>query len=225
VAEPGAPYPPAPWRLRGWGAATVHAVDVNRVRRILPTGLHIVQVWPGKTFGGLAILSYERGSSLVYHELCVVAALVRVGRRFGFWLQRLDVDSDASLQGGRDIWRLPKRLAAFEIDEQSAATEVCVRDAAGLTCRMTIRNSTAPTLPRSPFPLRLPALALNGGTARFFAARFAARITSAHITVQASPDGMIAALGLHRAPALAFRFGELRLSVAAPHDDVRFGAP
>ncbi len=63
MAEPDSPYPPAPWRLRGWGAATAHAVDIARVRRVIPKGVHIVPVWPGKTLGGIAFLSYERGST------------------------------------------------------------------------------------------------------------------------------------------------------------------
>lgn len=224
MSEPATPYPPAPWRLRGWGAATVHAVDVARVRRILPPGVHIVQIWPGKTLGGLTFLSYERGSSLVYSELGVVAALVRIGRRFGFWLPRLDVDSDASLQGGHVIWSLPKRLAAFQIDETSEATDVHLHDAGGVTCRMTIRD--APGLQSFRFPVMslLPALALCHGAARFFTARVVTRVRFANMFVEAPPDGMIATLGLNRPSVLAFRLDKLRLNVPAPHADVRFGA-
>ncbi|MBC5800431.1 MAG: acetoacetate decarboxylase family protein [Candidatus Eremiobacteraeota bacterium] len=222
MSEPAAPYPPAPWRLRGWGAATLHAVDVAAVRRILPAGVHIVHVWPGRTLGGLAFLSYERGSSLVYHELCVVAALVRIGRRFGFWLPRLDVDSDASLQGGHAIWSLPKRLAAFEIDETSDGTDVRIHDAAGLTCRMTIRDAAGGQSFRFPLMSLLPALAPCRGTAHFFTAGVVTQVRLAHLVVEAPRDGMIATLGLNRPSVLAFRLDELRLNVPAAHADVRF---
>lgn len=223
MTAPRESYPPAPWHLRGRGAATVHAVDIARVRRVIPPGVHIVPVWPGKTLGGLAFLSYERGSSLVYHELCVVAAFVRIGRRFGFWLPRLDVDSDASLQGGCDIWSLPKRLAAFEINETPGTTDVRLHDSAGHTCRMTIRDGTGLRALRFLFMLPLPAVSLCRGAARFFTARIIARVRLAQIAVQASSDGMIATLGLDRPPAIAFRFDDVRLRVPAPHADVQYG--
>ena len=67
----------------------------------MPPDSSVVSVAPGKTVGGLLFLSYESGSTLVYNELNVISALVRVGSRVAFYLPRLYVDSPASLAGGR----------------------------------------------------------------------------------------------------------------------------
>jgi len=186
----------------------------------MPKGVHIVPVWPGKTLGGIAFLSYERGSTLVYHELCIVAALVRVGRRFGFWLPHLDVDNDAPLEGGRTIWGLPKRIAAFELDQTARQLKVTVREAERLLCLLAIRDARVSRWFGLPSLVPLPAVSLCGGRARFFTARFAGRIAPAHVTVEAPPDGPIAALGLRGRPLLTVRFNDLRLTVPPPHADI-----
>lgn len=220
---PSTDFPPAPWRLRGWGAAAVRGVDIVRARRFVPPRLQIVPVWPGKTLGGIAFLSYEGGSSLVYHELCIVAALVRVGFRAGFWLARLYVDSEASLRGGHEIWSLPKRPARFAIGETPQETNVIARDGEDrVVCRLTIARMAAPRF-QLPLMLPLPALGAHQGNSRLFVAKFAACLTPTRIAVGGAHEA-IAALRLDRRPLAAFRCADLRLVVPPPRVALRLTA-
>ncbi|HVF16551.1 MAG TPA: acetoacetate decarboxylase family protein, partial [Steroidobacteraceae bacterium] len=58
-------------------------------------------------------IHYGAGSTLQYHELIVAPALVRLGWRMGAWISHIYVDSEMSMLAGREIWGLPKQLAAF----------------------------------------------------------------------------------------------------------------
>jgi hypothetical protein len=42
-------YPSAPWTLKGYALLTLHLLDVDRVRHLIPKELEIKTVWPGKT--------------------------------------------------------------------------------------------------------------------------------------------------------------------------------
>ena len=111
-------YPPAPWKLAGFGVQTVQLVDVRDVREFVPPELSIVQVLPGKTLGVIAFAHYGPGSVLEYDELIVAPALVRKGGRLGVWITHIYVDHPSSVQGGREIWGVPKELATFEWQEK-----------------------------------------------------------------------------------------------------------
>src|SRR5690348_3769306 len=101
-------YPPAPWRLSGVSIQALQLVDSSVARELVPAGLRIVTVWPGKTLGVLYCASYEPPSVLRYHELLLAPALVATGGRIGFWISHIYVDDPASQAGGREIWGLPK---------------------------------------------------------------------------------------------------------------------
>lgn len=105
--------PPAPWRLKGSAAIQLQLVSTARARDLVPPELGIVCVAPGKTVGGLFIATYGAGSTLEYHELIVIPALVRKGLRVGAWISHIYVDDLQSVVGGRDIWALPKEMASF----------------------------------------------------------------------------------------------------------------
>lgn len=203
-------YPPPPWQLGGWGVATVGFVDGSAARASAPDGAHVVCVLPGKTLGGLVFLSYERGP-LTYHELNVVAGLVRVGTRLAFWLPRLYVDSEASLAGGREIWGVPKELAAFDIVHEIGATTITVRSGADEVCRL--RSSVSASGLRLPLPM--PAFGVRDGDFLFFTGRLDARVSVVRASVTMPRDGEFAGLGLDR-PRLAFRTDNLTLAVPAP---------
>ena len=204
-------YPPAPWRLGGWGVATVGLVDSAAARASVPNGATVVSVVPGKTLGGLVFLSYERGP-LTYRELNVVAGLVRIGSRVAFWLPKLYVDSDASLAGGRDIWGVPKELARFDVEHEIGATCVTVRQGADEICRL--RSSVAASGVR--FPLPMPAFGIRGNDFLFFTGHLDARLSLVRATVTLPRDGEFARLGLDK-PRLAMRLDNLTLVVPVPN--------
>ena len=106
-------YPPAPWTLKGFAYQTVHLIDIAKASPHVPIGLEIVSVAPGKTIGGVYISQYSAGSTLLYNELIVIAAIVRRSGKLGSWISHIYVDHPDSVQGGREIWGLPKELAEF----------------------------------------------------------------------------------------------------------------
>ena len=106
-------YPPAPWHLYGTALQSVHAIDLASAKAFVPNDLEIVSVFPGKTVGGVYVSVYEPNSTLQYHELIVVPALVRYQGKIGAWISHIYVDNPDSVAGGINIWELPKQMADF----------------------------------------------------------------------------------------------------------------
>jgi acetoacetate decarboxylase len=106
-------YPPAPWQLQGYAIQTLHLVEIDRIRSLIPPQLEIVAVLPGKTLGSIYISEYQSGSVLTYNELIVAPALVKHHRQVGGWISHIYVDNLDSVAGGREIWGLPKEMAEF----------------------------------------------------------------------------------------------------------------
>ncbi len=93
-------YPSAPWNMHGqlW-------LSLFRVGQ----GDH-----PDREPGvyGAALVSYELPSPLTYSELLVARPVVAAsGRRVN--ITDIWVDSQDSLEGGRDLWAIPKDLCEF----------------------------------------------------------------------------------------------------------------
>jgi acetoacetate decarboxylase len=109
-------YPAAPWINKGSAYQTIHLIDVKRAQAFIPSDFSIVSVLPGKTLGVFFVAAYGPGSALEYNELIVAPALIRYGRRFGFWISHIYVDNVDSMAGGREIWGLPKEIAQFSWD-------------------------------------------------------------------------------------------------------------
>lgn len=97
-------YPPSPWHLHGQLWLSLFRVrpgaDPRHPDR--PGGLH-----------GVALVSYETPSPLQYAELLVARPVAGRAQVTDIW-----VDSPASRDGGRDLWAIPKELAAFEHHEE-----------------------------------------------------------------------------------------------------------
>lgn len=95
-------YPEAPWEMVGqlW-------LSLFRVRNVAgrPDGIH-----------GVAFVSYEPGSVLTYSELLVAhpVASAEHGRRVS--ISDIWVDSPESMEGGRELWAIPKDLCDFTLD-------------------------------------------------------------------------------------------------------------
>ncbi|MBG1241082.1 acetoacetate decarboxylase family protein [Nostoc sp. NZL] len=116
------PYPQAPWTLQGYAIQTLHLVNIDRVRPLIPLELEIISVWPGKTIGSVYLSNYGSGSVLEYSELIVAPALVNYQRKIGGWVSHIYVDNTDSVAGGREIWGLPKELAEFTWEQGNHVT-------------------------------------------------------------------------------------------------------
>ncbi|NJL60915.1 MAG: acetoacetate decarboxylase family protein [Methylacidiphilales bacterium] len=127
------PYPPTPWYLEGYAVQTLHLVDIDRIRHLIPSELKIISVFPGKTIGGLYLSKYISNSVLAYSELIIIPALVSYRGKISGWVSHIYVDNLDSVAGGREIWGLPKELADFDwqIDKR-----VVVKQGNNLLCRL-----------------------------------------------------------------------------------------
>jgi hypothetical protein len=115
-------YPATPWTLCGKAIASVHLVNINQVRSLIPSEFQIFSVWPGKTLAGVYLSYYGQGSELEYSELIVVPAIVSYQNKIGGWVSHIYVDNSNSVAGGREIWGLPKELADFTWENDKRVT-------------------------------------------------------------------------------------------------------
>ncbi|MEU0883092.1 acetoacetate decarboxylase family protein [Lentzea sp. NPDC005914] len=105
-------YPAEPWHMRGSLVISVFRVPRKLVPHAsLPAGARMITV-AGNAFVAVAFVSYEPGSVLTYEEL-LVATPVRDQGRTAVSVPQIWVDSEASRQGGREMWGIPKQLARF----------------------------------------------------------------------------------------------------------------
>jgi acetoacetate decarboxylase len=125
-------YPPSPWHLYGTALQTLHAIDLATAKQFVPPDFDIVAVLPGKTVGSVYLSVYESNSTLQYHELIVAPALVRYQGKIGAWISHIYVDNSQSVEGGRNIWGLPKQMADFSWDDR----QVNVSQANHCLCRV-----------------------------------------------------------------------------------------
>ncbi|MGW0364664.1 acetoacetate decarboxylase family protein [Streptomyces sp. NPDC002990] len=123
-------YPPEPWHLAGQMYLSLWLVP-RRALPPLPKGVRPLTL-AGRAVMGAAWVLYENDSVLRYNEV-LSAVLVRDGLRPRVTITDIWVDSPASMAGGRELWGIPKELAAFDItrdkDFQASArtdaTAVC----------------------------------------------------------------------------------------------------
>jgi len=130
-------YPSAPWKLQGYAIASLHLLNIDRVRHLIPSELEIISAWPGKTFGGVYLSYYGSGSVLEYNELIVIPALVAYRGTVGGWVSHIYVDNPDSVAGGREIWGLPKELAEFTWENDN---HVSVRQNHILVCSLNYKQ-------------------------------------------------------------------------------------
>ena len=126
-------YPSAPWKLRGYAIASLHLLNIDRIRHLIPSELEIMSPWPGKTLGCVYLSDYGSGSVLEYSELIVIPALVGYRGTVGGWVSHIYVDNPDSVAGGREIWGLPKELAEFTWENDHRVT---VRQNHSLLCSL-----------------------------------------------------------------------------------------
>ncbi|MFI5844056.1 acetoacetate decarboxylase family protein [Catenuloplanes sp. NPDC051500] len=114
------PYPPEPWHLRGRMHVSVWLLPAAALPPH-PQGLTAPPLrLGGRVPVGAAWVSYEPGGVLSYREL-LAARLVRDRGRLRASITEIWVDSEASRDGGRELWGIPKDLSALVTDSPMSA--------------------------------------------------------------------------------------------------------
>ena len=98
----GLSYPPEPWDLHGQAVASTFLVPVRNLDAP-PPGTRVVSLL-GRAVVTTAFFRYEEPSPLTYDEV-MATVLVRQGLRPRVWITHIWVDSPASRDGGRALWR------------------------------------------------------------------------------------------------------------------------
>ncbi|MBQ0985788.1 acetoacetate decarboxylase family protein [Streptomyces sp. F63] len=195
-------HPPAPWVSRGemW-------FGLLPVRRQPDLPPDLGPLGPRNRIA-VGLVRYREGT-LRYDELAI-GPLVRRGRRAGLLIQRIWVDDDASVRGGRAIWGLPKEPAEFVW----AGDSVRVRDGGGTLARIVLRPGRGPLSALPPVPMLLPGFGGSPGERLFVTGRLTGRPRRESLTVTEWSD-RLPPLRRHRArPSLAFR--PFRMTVPGP---------
>lgn len=131
VAAPGVrPKAGETWRVLGPKGTVFsqHLFEISSVRPFVPPDLKILPLLPGKTPGFLCLAYYGPGSSVEYHELTVMSAVVAYRKTLGLWVSHIYVDSEESIQAGREVFGLPKQMARFEWEGGSPGTARIFQD-------------------------------------------------------------------------------------------------
>ncbi|WP_254566592.1 acetoacetate decarboxylase family protein [Oscillatoria sp. HE19RPO] len=204
------PYPCAPWTLKGRAVQTLHPIDTRRVRSLVPSDLAIVEIFPGKTVGGVYCAKYGSGSTLLYNELIVVSGLVRHRMQFGAWISHIYVDHPDSVAGGREIWGLPKELAEFTW-EKDDRDRVMVRQGDRLLCSLDFSLKTF----RFPIPFAFPSFSTLGSNLLLFPGELTSHIGLVDSRLVVPPESPFSMLNLSN-PWLTFSCEDLRLVAGAP---------
>jgi hypothetical protein len=187
-------YPGEPWALRGQLHTSLFLVPVTEVPADVPGGFRPVRL--GR-FGlvGTAWVSYEPGGVLAYREL-MSTLLVRRGIRLMPTITHIWVDSEASRDGGRALWGIPKQLAEFSF----TGSQFSADDDGGPVAAGTVR-------PRWRLPGRWPVgfrvAQWLGGKAKVTPVRASAQLGLAKAAFDADGDGPLAFLAGRR-PLVSF---------------------
>lgn len=100
-------YPSAPWHTHGRAFVQPFLVDARELR--VPAGFTPITI-AGRAVGLLGLVECRPPSPLVYAELVWMPCLVRAAGARGYFVEKMYVDSDASLAGGREIFDATERL-------------------------------------------------------------------------------------------------------------------
>lgn len=195
-------YPAEPWDLRGQMHVSAFLVPLGDVPVDLPPGCTPVRI-AGRGVVGAAWVSYEPGGVLSYREI-MATLLVRRGRRLLPTIVRIWVDSEASRDGGRALWGIPKELARFTVEGSFHAAE----DDKGPIAVAVLR-------PRRALPWRLPVrfavVQWLDGRAKVSPVRSTALLAPTTVTFDADPSGPLGFLAGHR-PFASFSLRDFRMS-------------
>ncbi|BAY92587.1 MULTISPECIES: acetoacetate decarboxylase family protein [unclassified Tolypothrix] len=200
-------YPQAPWILQGDAVQTLHLVNVEQVRSLVPLELDIISVWPGKTVASVYLSYYGSNSVLEYSELIIVPAVVSYQGKIGSWISHIYVDHVDSVAGGREIWGLPKELADFEWQEKN----ITVRQGNRKLCTI---DYTQQSLAWRQW-LGASSFSAMGADLLVFSAEMESRLGLISSKLEVPPESPFAGIGLGQ-PFLTTSYQEMSLKVSAP---------
>ncbi|BAY20381.1 hypothetical protein NIES2100_01220 [Calothrix sp. NIES-2100] len=201
-------YPQAPWKLQGYAMQTLHLVNINRVRSLVPLELDIISVWPGKTVASVYLSYYGSGSELEYSELIVVPAIVGYQGKFGAWVSHIYVDHVDSMAGGRDIWGLPKELANFDWEQGQRIT---VRQGNRKLCTLNYGQQGMAWRQK----LGASSFSAIGANLVIFPAEFESRLGLISSQLEVPAESPFYEIGCGQ-PFLTTRYEDLNLQIGAP---------
>ncbi|MEX0269716.1 acetoacetate decarboxylase family protein [Leptolyngbyaceae cyanobacterium UHCC 1019] len=205
------PYPPAPWILEGYGFQTLHLLDVDLARRFVPSDLQIIQVLPGKTLGGVYLVYYSNSPVEAYNELIIVSGIVTHAGKVGAWISHLYVDNPNSVEGGRNIWGLPKELAQFRWNlEGFPQVHVSQNDLA--LCTLTCARRS----PSLNLPLAAPVLSQLDSKVMLFSGHGKFNLQLIGSTLDVPSSSPFSPLNFGRS-GLSFYSNPLKITVEPPH--------
>jgi hypothetical protein len=106
-------YPPEPWDLHGHAYVGIWLLPRDRTPAPHSPATKVVTIF-GRAIVCAAFFVYEEPSPLTYNEI-MSTVLVRQGWRLRVSITHIWVDSEASRDGGRALWAIPKDLADFDV--------------------------------------------------------------------------------------------------------------
>jgi hypothetical protein len=201
-------YPQAPWTLKGYAIQTLHLVNIDLVRPLIPLDLKIISVWPGKTIASVYLSKYGSGSVLEYSELIIAPALVNYQRKIGGWISHIYVDNTDSVAGGREIWGLPKELAEFTWKE---GEHVTVHQGNRKLCSLKYNRQTLAWRQE----LRASGFSVKGTDLLIFPAEFQSLLGLIGSQLEIPAESPFSGIGLGQ-PWLTVRCEQMSLRVDAP---------
>jgi hypothetical protein len=214
-------YPPEPWELHGQLHTSVFLVPLRDV-----PGDEVPPGWRPVRLGRFAVVatawvSYEPGGVLSYREL-MATVLVRRGVRLAPSIARIWVDSEASRDGGRALWGIPKQLADFDFQGPAFAAHASPHggDGAGAIASGTVRPLA--WLPGR-WPVRFTVAQTLDGRAQVTPVRSRSRLGLSRATFVADGAGPLAFLAGRR-PLLTLTVGDFRMQFG-PRAEARGGDP
>jgi acetoacetate decarboxylase len=192
-------YPAPPWAMQGqlW-------LSLFRVRGVegRPDGVY-----------GAAFVSYEPGSELTYTELLVARRVAQPERAVS--ITDIWVDSPESMEGGRELWAIPKGLCDFTTETRRQGPLSRTEVAAAITGEPIARarfSDVSRLAPRLPFRGGTWQPPLDGGeepkTARLHGS---ARSLPCRARWDFAADGPLGWLAGRRAVA-SFRMSDFRMT-------------
>ena len=213
TSEPGhRPYPSPPWRLAGPCAVVTGLLPVAQARPRVPDDLAIVRVRPGLTVASIIVADYQDAATFPYSELAVMPALVRCRGIRGPWISDIWVNSEPSLQGGRQMWGLAKQHADFAWSFGGSNSVAVTSDGEALGSW-----SWAPPSRRVPYPAWFRGIGSVAGDRRRYRGRGIARLGKASAEFAVPDDSPLAEIyaALQRpiwmAGAVNLTFGDIRI--------------
>lgn len=199
-------YPPEPWQLRGQLFASAFLVPAGELTVDLPPGCELVRL-RGRLVVGAIWVRYEPGGVLSYREL-MTTVLVRRGLRVLPTITHIWVDSQASRDGGRALWGIPKALAEFDFDaSHRGAHRFAARDDSGPLARGHVQPTIG--LPGR-LPVRFKIVQWLDGCAKVSPVRSTAAVALARGGFEADPTGPLAFLA-GRKPVASFVLRDFKM--------------